>query len=519
MPKGSPKVILAILDGWGVAPRGKRNAISMVNTPTIESFERYYFALPLQSSGIAVGLPWEQAGNSETGHLNLGAGKIIYQYLPRIISAIRDGSFFKNKALKGATNFVKRNNSTLHLMGMFSSGNVHSYIDHLYALLDLAEKNSIENVVLHVFTDGKDAYEKEAASLIENLQLRLKKQGVGRIGTIMGRAYAMDRNNHWDLTQKAYNLLTEAEGHKIEDPVRYLEESYKKGMTDLDIEPAAIYKNNEPQGVIKEGDAVIFFNFREDSARQLTKAFVESDEKFAEFPREKISNLYFVGMTKYEEGLPIEVAFSPPEINSPLAKVISDAELKQLHIAESEKYAHTTYFFNGQKERPFPEEDRKLFTSRGTPNYDKHPEMQAYNITQHIFENIEKYNFIVANYANADLLAHTGNIEAVKKGVETIDANMTSLMELTQKYDNLYLCITSDHGNAEEVREKKTGRIKTKHSTNPVPFYLVHPDYKTTNRELLHQQKAKGVLADVAPTVLKLMGLQQPSEMTGKPLI
>src|SRR3989344_469748 len=427
------KVILVVLDGWGIAQPSKGNAITQAKTPAINSLEKEYFATTLQASGIAVGLPWGREGNSEVGHLNLGAGRIIYQYLPRIVSAIRDGSFFSNKAFVHAVKFVKRNNSTLHIMGLFSSGSVHSYADHLYGLLDMMKQQKVENVVLHIFTDGKDASPTEAVTFLKGLQELLKKEGSGKIGTVMGRAYAMDRNGNWSYTQKAYEAIVNGKGETAEDPVEYIKRSYQKGKTDFYVEPAIMVENGNPVGLVKENDALIFFNFREDSARQLTQAFVLPDEEFSDFPRNKIQGLFFVAMTKYQENLPVEVAFPPPEVKNPLAKVLSDSGLKQLHISEKEKYAHVTYFFNGENEIAYPGEERILIPSTSAQEYETAPEMQAYNITQRVIENMPNFDFILINYANADMLAHTGNIQATIKNIEALDANIFSLVETAKK--------------------------------------------------------------------------------------
>ncbi|MEX0877878.1 MAG: 2,3-bisphosphoglycerate-independent phosphoglycerate mutase [Candidatus Spechtbacterales bacterium] len=519
MQNSNKKVMLVILDGWGIAgPTAQGNAIYKANTPTINTLEKNYLAMPLQASGIGVGLPWGQEGNSEVGHMNLGAGRIVYQYLPRIVGAIRDKTFFKNKAFLGASDFVKRNNSTLHIMGLLSTGTVHSYIDHLYALLDFAKAQDISRVVLHVFTDGKDGGPKEGGNFVQHLQERLQKIGVGKIGTIMGRAYAMDRNSHWELTEKAYNLMTAGQGNIIQDPHSYIEECYSKNQTDLDIEPAVVHEGDSPVGLIKEGDAVIFYNFREDSARQITRAFVLPEKDFTYFPRKKISNLYFVGMTQYQDDLPIEVAFPPPKIENSLAKVLADSGKKQLHIAETEKYAHISYFFNGENEEPNEGEERILVPSIGTPHYEKVPEMQAYNITQKVLENINSYDFFLINFANADMLGHSGSIEATIKGVEAIDANLSTLFEACKNL-NIALVITADHGNAEEMMDKKTGQVVTRHSTNPVPLIIVDSGLERLNPGHLYEQSPKGVLADVAPTILKIMGLDIPPEMTGQPLV
>lgn len=512
------KVILAILDGWGVAGPSQGNAMYKANTPAMDTLEKNYFAVPLQASGIGVGLPWGQEGNSEVGHMNLGAGRIVYQYLPRIVEAIRDGSFLKNKAFLGAVNHAKRNNSTLHIMGLLSTGTVHSYVDHLYALLDLAKANGVSRVIIHIFTDGKDGGPNEGANFAQHLEDRMEKLGIGKIGTVVGRAYAMDRNSHWEFTQKAYELLTQGKGVKIESAYEYIKESYASGKTDLEIEPAVVCEGDNPRGLVEEGDALIFYNFREDSARQLTRAFVLPDNSFDYFPRKKIGNLYFVGMTQYQEDLPIEVAFPPPKIENYLAKVLADAGKKQLHIAETEKYAHVTYFFNGENEEASQGEERLLIPSMGTPHYERVPEMQAYNITQKVIESINDYDFFLINFANADMLGHSGNIEAAIQGVEAIDANISTLHEVAKKLD-IALIITADHGNAEEMLNLKTGNIITKHSTNPVPLIMADEQYKTLNTGHLYEIAAKGVLADVAPTILKIMGIEPPDEMTGQPLI
>ena len=517
MENNTKKVALIILDGWGVTEPSNGNAIYKAKTPTVNMIEKTYFSTTLQASGIAVGLPWGREGNSEVGHINLGAGRIVYQYLPRIVSSIRDGSFFKNEALLRAIKFVKRNDSTLHLMGLVSSGSVHSYIDHLYGLLELAKKKDVKKVVLHVFTDGKDGEPNEGAEFIQKLQDRLKKENLGKIGTIIGRAYAMDRNNKWDFTQKTYELLTNGIGEKITNIYEYLKNSYATDKTDMTIDPAVVYENGSPIGLIKSQDALIFFNFREDSARQLTRAFVLSDDEFDKFPRKKIQSLYFVGMTQYEIGLPFETAFLPPIIKMPLAEVLSKNKKKQLHIAETEKYAHVTYFFNGENEKRYEGEERMLCSSTGTPHYDKFPEMQADSIAQKFYENIDKYDFFLLNFANADMLAHSGNIKATIRGIEIIDANLSGILQVAQD-KNITIIITSDHGNAEEMLNLKTGEIITSHSKNPVPIYIVGEKY-TTDSIPLYKKVASGVLADVAPTILKIMGLNIPPEMTGKPLI
>lgn len=505
------KIILAILDGWGAAPEGYGNAITSADIPTIKAMGSSYPSMLLQASGIAVGLPWGDEGNSEVGHLNIGAGSVVPQYLPRIISAIRDGSFFENKAFKAAASHVRKNNSRLHLMGLVSSGSVHSYIDHLYGLLEFAKKENIKQVYLHIFTDGKDSPPQEAAKFIKQLIERLTAQGLGKIATIVGRTYAMDRNENWEYTQKAYELLTGKKGEGVDDPVAHIENSYKSGVSDDAIEPIIV----TPE-FIKDGDAVIFFNFREDRARQLTRAFMEGGA--GEFPKEKIKNLFFVAMTRYEENIPLtNVAFPALDITNPLAQVLSTHGKRQLHIAESEKYAHITYFFNGLVEKPFVGEERILVPSLGSPHYEQNPEMQAGKITDKALEKLSAYDFTLINFANADMLAHTGNIRAAIQGIETIDRCIARLLK-AQNSDTVIL-ITSDHGNAEEMLNTKTGAPKTEHSGNPVPFYIVDKQKRGRYTSPSLSKNPKGILADIAPTILELMGLPQPSEMTGQSLL
>ena len=505
------QVILIILDGWGKASPSYGNAITSADTPTLDMIESSYPSLSLQASGIAVGLPWGEEGNSEVGHLNIGAGRVVTQYLPRIISAIRDGSFFENKALKNAAIHVKKNDSSIHFMGLVSSGSVHSYIDHLYGLLDFAKREGITNVYLHIFTDGKDSSPQEASKFIRQLDERLKAQSLGMVSTIIGRVYAMDRNDNWQATQKTYDLLTKGLGEKINDPVKYIEDSYANGTNDQYIEPAVVNSN-----FIKEGDAVVFFNFREDSARQLTRAFIE--DGFDKFPRKKLQNLFFVTMTKYLEDLPLSnVAFPPIDISTPLSQTLSLYGKKQLHMAESEKYAHVTYFFNGLIEKPYPEEERFLVTSQGAPHYDQYPEMQAPKITDKILESLGLFDFMLVNFANADILAHSGNIQAAILGIQTIDKCLKRIIDA--KKEDTAILITSDHGNAEEMLNPQTGAPKTKHTSNPVPLYFINKQKGASSSSLYTNKKPEGILADVAPTVLDIMGLPKPKEMTGQSLL
>ena len=512
MEETRQKVILAILDGWGVAPPNKSNAIAQARTPNTDEIEQNYFALSLQASSMAVGLPWGEEGNSEVGHMNMGAGRIIYQYHPRITEAIRDASFFKNEALLNALSHVKHYNSTLHIMGLVSCGTVHSSLDHAYGLIELAKKNNVKKFAMHAFTDGKNCAPNEGARLIIELEKRLADFEQRKVSSVVGRLYAMDRNRDWESTRVAYELLVNGVGNKIDNAPKYIEEQYKIGKNDFDIDPAVI--GNGPR--IGENDAVVFFNFREDSARQLTRVFVESD--FDKFARVKINNLFFVTMTAYAQNLPVSVVFPPPIIENHLTEVLSENNLKQLHVAESEKYAHITYFFNGANERSYPGEDRKLLMSEGGPYYDKKPQMRAYDLTQIIIENIDAYDFLLINYANADIVGHTGNFESTVKAVEAVDANIGSLMQIT-KTVGAVLIISSDHGNAEEMYDTKTGEKKIRHTKNPVPFYIVGKGFENKSKTALFEQEPKGMLADIAPTILDIMEIEKPKEMSGKTLL
>jgi len=517
------KVVLIVLDGWGVALPQLGNAPSQANLPTIKYIENYYPSTLLHASGINVGLPWWEEGNSEVGHLTLGCGQVIYQYLPRIITAIQDGSFLKNPAFLETIKYVKEKNSRIHLMGLVLSGAVHSYIDHLYALLDLCKKEGVKNVFLHIFTDGRDSPPKEAAKFLQNLSERLNQEKLGKIATISGRSFAMDRDKRWDRVQKVYECLTEGKDEKVSDPVEYLMSSYQNGITDEYIEPVVI----DPDGLIKKGDGVIFFNFREDRAKELTMAFTEKDfqgfERKVKFNIESNNpDLCFATMTRYLENPSIKVAFEPPKVENPLGKVVSDAGFLQFRIAETEKYAHVTYFFNGLREKPFKGEDRVIIPSTGGPHYDTNPEMQAPAITDRLVEEIQKgkYQFILANFANADMIGHTGNLKAAIRAAEVIDGCLKIIMEAAK--EKYVLIITADHGNFEEMISSRTGEIIGEHSSNPVPLYLVDNDFKSSypkNKNLELVGEAGGFLFDVAPTILEYLELQIPKEMTGLSLL
>ena len=514
-------VILVILDGFGRGPENAVNAIFKAKKPNIDFIEKNFPMTNLQASGIAVGLPWGEEGNSEVGHLNLGSGRIVYQYLPRIIFAIRDGSFFKNPALAKLAEHVKKNNSALHVVGLVSQGNVHSYIDHLYAILDFAKSQNMTNVFIHAFTDGRDSSPKDALDFYEKIQNRLNREyPFAKIATVIGRYFAMDRDNNWDKTEKTYRLLTEGKGEVFENVKAAIQSDYDKNITDEFIEPKII---NPPIGgeSVKSGDAIMFINFREDSARPLAQAFIL--ENFDKFKKNKLENVYFATMTRYEETLPANVLFEPLKIKNTLAEVISKADRSQIHIAETEKYAHVTYFFNGGIEEPFKNEKRILVPSGHDGNYVNNPEMSAKNVTDEVLKAINsgKYDFIIANYANADMLGHTGNFNAAIAAIEVLDNEIKQITDLVLG-KNYVLLITADHGNADEEINLLTGVPYTEHTLNPVPFYLIANEFKREKKSEeveLKKLEIEGILADVAPTILELMGIPRPAEMTGKGLI
>lgn len=513
-------VILIVLDGWGLGNETKGNAIAAAKLPTIEKLNQFYPHTALQASGISVGLPWGEVGNSEVGHITLGAGKILYQSMPRITMAVQNGEFFSNPAFLKAIDSAKKNNGAVHLMGLVGKGGVHSYIDHVYALLQMMHDQKMEKVFFHIFTDGRDSSPTSAVESIMELQKRMRLSKLGKVATICGRYFAMDRNNNWERTKKAYDLLIKGDGQKIADPIQYLQESYTKKIYDEYIEPAVVVENDQPIGVIKEGDSVIFFNFREDRARQITEAFVIPS--FSKFKREQVKNIDFVTMTQYEPDLPVSIAFPPEKAKEQIGHILSQNKLKQLRIAETEKFAHVTYFFNGGVEDPYPLEDRVIIPSVATDSFDKKPEMSAQKITDHVLEVVSqnKYDFILINYANADIVGHTGNEAATIKAVEKVDDCLRQLIPPVLA-KNGCLLITADHGNAEELKNNATGEVDTEHSINPVPLWLVTSENhrKEAQKKSSKNIESGGLLSDIAPTVLELLGLPKSEEMTGESLL
>lgn len=522
MTKYKP-VVLIILDGWGVSPNTQGNAIRRAELPTINKLNTFYPLVLLQASGNAVGLPWGEAGNSEVGHITLGTGRIIYQNMPRITLSIQDGTFFTNPSITKTIDFAKNKGGKLHLMGLISTGSVHSYIEHLYALLEAAKKAGLSQVYVHAFTDGRDSAPDSGIETLTKIQRRFDEFNIGKFASIIGRNWAMDRNNNWERIEKAYHMLTEGKGEKITSVNDYLQESYKKEVFDEFVEPGLVVdpKTNEPIALIEDNDGVIFFNFREDRARQLTKAFTLPG--FEKFERKKYLEIEFCTMVEYEENLPVEIAFASQDVNNSLGELLSKNNLHQLRIAETEKYAHVTYFFNGGAEEPFPGEDRLLVPSPIVPSFDKEPEMSAGQVTEKVIEKIRenKYDFVLINYANPDMVGHTGNEEATIKACESVDKTLSILLpEILNKGGCVF--ITADHGNAEEIKNNMTGKIDTEHSTNPVPLWYITPTnhrQKTAEEIIRQENEVVGLLSDVAPTILELMSIERPSEMLGNSLL
>lgn len=503
-------MILIILDGWGYAPAWGGNAVTEARTPNFDKLWKNYPHTTIQASGAYVGLPGHEMGNSEVGHLNLGAGRVVRQDIKRINSAIEDGSFFKNKVFLRAMREANKKNKKLHLVGLVSDGGVHSHIKHLFALLEMAKKEKLDDVYLHVITDGRDTDPLSGISYITNLVNKIKELGVGKIATISGRYYAMDRDSKYDRTNLAYEAMVMGVGEKYKNSLHAISNSYKKGVSDEFIRPMVFDKN----GVIDEGDSVIFFNFRSDRTRQITSFLV--DRHFNKFRRKKVINdLFFVTMVPYYDydlGLPIHPAFMPKLVEMPLAQVISEVQMSQFHIAETEKYAHVTYFFNGAREDPFEGENRVLVPSPKVPTYDLKPEMSADKVTDETIKAIKKnkYGFILINFANPDMVGHTGVMEAAVKAVEKVDACLGRLMiEIEARKMNAI--ITADHGNVETMIDVNTGEPHTEHTTNPVPFIL----YNNDNLRILPEAS----LCNVAPTVIQLLGLKKPMVMNSDNLI
>ncbi|MEX2209514.1 MAG: 2,3-bisphosphoglycerate-independent phosphoglycerate mutase [Patescibacteria group bacterium] len=523
---GRRRLVLAVLDGWGHSPVFEGNAIANARTG---HFARLWQDNPhtlLQASGEAVGLPWGEMGNSEVGHLNIGAGRVVPQDLPRVSAAIADGSFYENDALKAACGHARNASGTLHLIGLASSGGVHAHLRHLIALLDLARREKVKDVALHIFADGRDTPPKAILDSLKKLEGEIANTGVGKIRTICGRYYAMDRDNRWDRTRKAFEAIAQGKGPTASSVEAAISRAYKQGLTDEFIEPTVILRDGEKPQPLRSSDSAIFFNFRSDRIRQLAEAIAHA--QFERFPRKDyVGPGYVSTLTQYEPNLPVHVAFFPQNVVDPLAKVLSDAGIRQFHIAETEKYPHATFFLNGGHEEPYPLEERLLIPSPQVATYDQEPAMGAKEITAELVKRIgdEAYGFIMVNFANPDMVGHTGNFEATVKAVETIDKSLGEIAEASRKA-GAYLVITSDHGNAEQMVNFANGVPDKEHTTNPVPLIICPPASGDPGKLLasgrLTMDKdtaATGLLGDVAPTVLKLMGIPVSPGMEGYGLI
>jgi 2,3-bisphosphoglycerate-independent phosphoglycerate mutase len=500
-----------ILDGVGLNDEEKGNAFKLANTPNIDKIIGKYPNTYVQTSGMAVGLPDGQMGNSEVGHTNLGAGRVVYQELTRITKEITDGDFFKNEALALAIKNVKENNSSLHLMGLVSDGGVHSHIDHLYALLKMAKENNLEKVYIHAFLDGRDTAPASGTEYLKSLEEKIKEIGVGKIATICGRYYAMDRDNRWEREKLAYDAITMGIGNKSKTVQKAVESSYEMQEFDEFVKPIIITNDDlSPIATIESKDSIIFFNFRPDRARQLTRTFV--DDGFSEFETKKLDNLVFVTMTQYDENLKnVKVAYKPQSLKNTFGEYISDKGYTQLRVAETEKYAHVTFFFNGGEEKEYNGESRILVPSPKVATYDLKPEMSANEITEKVLESIDskKYDVIIMNYANGDMVGHTGNVEKAIEAVEVLDRCVGKVISKIEEVNGEAL-ITADHGNCEYMIDLKTGEAITSHSTFDVPLIVVSNRIESTK---------PGKLCDITPTLLTLMGETIPKEMTGESLV
>ncbi len=505
-------VVLVILDGWGLSSETEGNAILQARTPFMEQALARYPHTILGASGEDVGLLSGQMGNSNVGHLNLGAGRIVYQDSLRIDRSIREGSFFKNPVILGAVDRARQRGKKLHLMGLVSDGGVHSHIHHLKALLKLAHKKGIREVFVHCFTDGRDVSPTSAGQYIDDLETYLGWLGTGRVATVMGRYYSMDRDQRWERTAKAFQAMVLGKGYQVGSAREAVVNSYARGDTDEFIEPSVVMENGRPVGLVEPGDSVIFFNFRPDRARQITRAFTDGSFAGLNLPT-RLDGVHFVGLVRYDEDFHVPYAFPPVTIDNTLGEVVSNLGYTQLRIAETEKYAHVTYFFSGGKEEPLPGEKRRMIPSPKVPTYDQQPEMSAPEVTRAVVEEIRsgKHDVIVLNFANADMVGHTGQMEAVIRAIEVVDRCLGIVVREVEGYGGVAL-VVGDHGNAEEMFEPGSQEPHTAHTSNPVPCLLAGNGFSGVRLR-------NGILADVAPTMLELMGLAKPVAMEGRSLL
>ena len=504
--------VLMILDGYGLNDKTEGNAVAEAKTPVMDGLMKEYPFVKGYASGLSVGLPDGQMGNSEVGHLNMGAGRIVYQDLTKITKMIEDGYFFENPELLKACENVKANGSALHLYGLLSDGGVHSHITHLYGLLEMAKKQGIENVYVHCFLDGRDTPPASGKGYVEALEAKMAEIGVGKVATVMGRYYAMDRDNRWDRVELAYKAMVKGEGVVADSATGAIQDSYNNDKTDEFVLPAVVMENGAPVATIKDNDSIIFFNFRPDRAREITRTFCVED--FDGFDRGERVKTTYVCFTEYDVTIPNKsIAFPKTEIHNTFGEFLAANHLKQARIAETEKYAHVTFFFNGGVEEPNEGEDRILVKSPKVATYDLQPEMSAYTVCDKLCEAIksDKYDVIIINFANPDMVGHTGVENAAIKAVEAVDECVGKAVAAIKEVDGqMFIC--ADHGNAEQLVDYQTGNPFTAHTTNPVPFILVNADPAYKLRE-------DGVLADIAPTLIELMGLEKPEEMTGTSLL
>ena len=520
------QLVLVILDGFGVASPHEGNLITEAGVQNIDYLINNFPSTTLQASGPSVGLPWGERGNSEVGHLNLGAGRIVSEDLPRITRSIVSGVFFKNPSFLEAIEHVKKNNSNLHVVGMVGQGGVHSSEEHLYSLLALAREKRVEKVFVHMFTDGRDSPPKSALASLDKLNKRIMESGVGKVATVTGRFYAMDRARHWELTEQTYRVMTAGEGERVSSAAEAIENSYKKQIFDETILPAVVLSEGKPVARVVDGDSVIFFNFRQDRASQLARSFADPGfDKFSK-GREYLQNMYYTTMTLYDDNLAVSVAFPPQIIKNGLAEIISGLKLSQFHIAESEKYAHVTSFFSGGRQDPWPGEEREIVSSPESyqKRYEDVPEMSAEKISQRVVAKLKQgTNFILVNFANLDMVGHTGNKESGILAVGTIDRIVGVLFKVAME-TGACIVITADHGNIEEVLNPRSGQMEKGHSSNPVPFIVAGRGLALKKVRIkgyagLPSVVPEGVLSDVTPTVLDLMGLTPPKEITALSLM
>jgi len=510
------QVLLIILDGWGIGPDNQSNPIHVADPKTLRYLRENYKSGSLQASGIAVGLPWGEVGNSEVGHLTIGAGKVIYQHYPRITMAIQNQSFFSNQALLDACNHAKETGGSLHLAGLLTEGHVHAAFEHLESLISLAKQQGIPKLFIHIFTDGKDGRPQATSELLPRLEAVFGREGIGSVASLSGRHFAMDRDSHFDRIEATYKSMTGQLPPAQKSAIDVVTASYAENITDQGIRAAFI----NPEGAIQDGDSLVFFNYREDSIRQLAQSFIKKD--YDKFPVRSFQNLHIVTMTDYGKEFQVPVAFPQEEITMPLARVLAEHKKTQLQIAETEKYAHVSYFFNGFRDESFEGQEKILIPSNNVESHSERPEMKVEDITTRIIEKIEQgVDFIVANFANADIVAHSGNYNAEIAAIKAIDAQLARIVRVCEE-KGTYLFLTADHGNAEIMIDPIKGTPQTGHDPSAVPLYVVGPEFKANQpggRAEGQGVEALGVLSDIAPTILELMGIPKPPEMSGESLL